>query len=169
MRQDASHPSPPRTARWRSLLSAVAVAAALGASVALAGIAQHQVRPAQKAGVHPASAPTVSLTSLSVPVSVTVGVAPATVLNPATRGEAIGLVIGRLNRQLAVRHLQERRVGLVQVFASGSIAGIPRSQRAARFVLNGLRLRDLMFANAVGQGFWTGGCDCFAFQIYFLT
>jgi hypothetical protein len=168
MPRDANHQSSQRTAKMRHLLTAVAVAVALGASVTLADISQHQAGPTRKAGVHSASAATAELTSLSVPVSFTVGVSPAAVLSPSTRSRAISLVIGRLNQQLAARHLQGRKVGLVQVFASGSISRIQRSQSAAHFVLDSLRRHDLIFAKAVGQGFWTGSGNYFLFQIYFL-
>src|SRR5262249_48838707 len=82
-----------RTATWRNVLTAVAVAAAFGASVILADISQHQSSPARQAGAHPASATAVSLTSFGFPVSFTVAVSPVTVLNPVTRAREISRVI----------------------------------------------------------------------------
>jgi hypothetical protein len=167
--QDANDQPPQRAARMRHLLAAVAVAAALCASVALADISQHQPSPGREDGSHQGAATVVSLTSFSVPVSLTVSVPPVTVLNRVTRSQAISRVIGRLNQLLAARHLNRRKVGLVQVFASGPIAEIPRSQRAAHYVLDGLLRRDLTFARAAGQSYWTGSGNSFVFHVYFLS
>src|SRR5436305_2049924 len=86
----------------------------------------------------------------------------------ATGSRAIGHIIGGLDQQLAARHLLGRRVGLVQVFASGAITGIARSEGAARLVLESLQQRSRIFAAAGGQSFWTGTGGYFTFQIYFL-
>ena len=169
MLQDANDKSSQRLARRRHLLAAVAVAAALCVSVTLADVSQHQPRSGAEGGSHRAAATVVSLTSFSVPVSVTVAVSPVTVLNKATRSQALSRVIGRLNQLLGARHLHRRKVGLVQVFASGPIAEIPRSQRAAHYVLASLQHRDLIFAQAVGQSYWTGSGNYFVFHIYFVS
>ena len=169
MLQDANHRSSQRTATWRNVLTAVAVAAAFGASVILADISQHQSSPARQAGAHPASATAVSLTSFGFPVSFTVAVSPVTVLNPLTRSREISRVIDRLNQQLAARHMRGQKVGLVQVYASGSISDIPRSASAARFVLDSLQRRDPKFAKATRQNYWMGSGNCFVFHIYFLS
>jgi len=169
MLQDANHQPSRRTAKWKNALTAVAVAAAFGVSVTLADISQHQSSPAREDGAHPASATTVSLTSFGVPVSFTVGVSPVTVLNPVTRSREISRVIEALNQQLAARHLRGQKVGLVQIYASGSISDIPRSASAAHFVLDSLQHHDPMFAKAAGQNYWMGSGNCFVFHVYFLS
>ena len=163
-------PRPPRwAARWRRLLAAAAVVAALGLSITLTNISQHQARPAQKAGLSLAPATAVDQMALSFPVSFTVDVSPAAVMGAATRQLAISRVIRRIDQQLAARRLWGRRAGLVQVFASGAITEIGPANRAAHLVLATLLRRDPIFAKAAGQSFWTGTGDYFLFQIYFLT
>ena len=56
----------------------------------------------------------------------------------------------------------------MQIFASGAITGIARSEGAARLVLESLQQRSRIFAAAGGQSFWTGTGGYFTFQIYFL-
>ncbi len=158
-----------RTARWRSLLTTVAVAAALGLSMILTNISQHQAPPAQNAGVHSASAVILNQAALGFPVSITIGVSPVAILDPTTRSRAVNRIIRRLNQELAARHLQGRRVGLVEVFAPGPITRIGGSEHAAHVVLDRIRRRDPMFSKAAGQSFWTGYGDSFVFQIYFFT
>ena len=163
-------PRPPRwAARWRRLLTATAVVAALGLSVTLTNVSQRQARPAQKAGLSPAPAAAVDQMALSFPVSFTVDVSPAAVMDAATRQLAISRVIRRIDQQLAARRLWGRRAGLVQVFASGAITEIGPANKAAHLVLGALLRRDPIFAKAAGQSFWTGTGDYFLFQIYFLT
>jgi len=163
-------PRPPRwAARWRRLLAAAAVVAALGLSITLTNISQHQARPAQKAGLSLAPATAVDQMALSFPVSFTVDVSPAAVMGAATRQLAISRIIRRIDQQLAARRLWGRRVGLVQIFASGAITEIEPANRAAHLVLATLLRRDPIFAKAAGQSFWTGTGDYFLFQIYFLT
>lgn len=169
MLQHANHRPSQRSAKWRNALTAVAVAAALGASVTLADVSQHQSSPAREAAAHPASAAAVSLTSFSVPVSFEVGVSPVAVLNPVTRSREISRVIEALKQQLAARHLRGQKVGLVQIYASGPISDIPRSASAAHLVLDGLQRHDPMFAKAVGQNYWMGSGNCFVFHVYFLS
>jgi len=143
--------------------------AALGLTVTLTNVSQHQARPAQKAGLSPAPAAAVDQMALSFPVSFTVRVSRAAVMDAGTRPRAISRVISRLDQQLAARRLRGRQVGLVQVFASGAITEIGPANRAAQLVLGALLRRDPMFAKAAGQSFWTGTGDFFLFQIYFLT
>ena len=163
-------PRPPRrAARWRRLLTATAVVAALGLSVTLTNVSQRQARPAQKAGLSLAPATAVDQMALSFPVSFTVDVSPAAVMDAATRQLAISRVIRRIDQQLAARRLWGRRAGLVQVFASGAITEIGPANKAAHLVLGALLRRDPIFAKAAGQSFWTGTGDYFLFQIYFLT
>ena len=163
-------PRPPRwAARWRRLLAAAAVVAALGLSITLTNVSQRQARPAQKAGLSPAPAAAVDQMALSFPVSFTVDVSPAAVMDAATRQLAISRVIRRIDQQLAARRLWGRRAGLVQVFASGAITEIGPANKAAHLVLGALLRRDPIFAKAAGQSFWTGTGDYFLFQIYFLT
>jgi Caspase domain len=160
---------PRRVPRWRRPLTAAAVVAALGLSITLTNVSQHQARPAQKAGTSPASAAAVDQVALSLPVSFTVRVSPAAVMDATTRSLAIGLVIRRLDQQLAARRLRGKQVGLMQVFASGAITEIGPANKAAHLVLDALRQHDPVFAKAAGQSFWTGTGDYFSFQIYFLT
>ena len=166
-RPDDGH-RPPQAARGRRRLTALAAVAVLGASMLLAAVAQRQAGYAQQAD--PRSAPAIgfSQASLSEPVSFTVDVSPAAVLNPATRSQAIGHIISSLTHQLTARHLQGKKVGLVQVFAAGAITGIARSEGAARLVLENIQERTRVFAAAGGQSFWTGTGGFFTFQIYFL-
>lgn len=166
---DAGRRPPRRAARWRRLLAAAAVLAALGLSITLTNISQHQARPAHKAGVSPVPAAAVDQMALSFPVSFTVRVSPAAVMDAVTRPLAISRVIRRLDAQLAARRLRGRRVGLVQLFASGAIAEIGPANRAAHLVLGALLRRDPVFAKAASQSFWTGTGDYFWFQIYFFT
>jgi Caspase domain len=166
---DAADQPPRRAARWRRLLTAAAVVAALGLSITLTSISQHQARPAQRAGTSPAAAAAVDQMALSFPISFTVRVSPAAVMDAATRPLAISLVIRRLDQQLAARRLRGKQVGLVQVFASGAITEIGPANSAAHLVLDALRRHDPVFAKAAGQSFWTGTGDYFSFQIYFLT
>jgi len=154
------------TAR-RQLLAAVAVAVALGASVTLADLSQQQADPGPRAGSNQAAASAFDPISLSFPVTFTVDVQPAAVLNPATRAQAIGRIVSGLNHQLAARHLRGRKVGLVQVFAAGPITEIAGSESAARLVLDGIRRSSRRFATAAGQGFWTGTGGYFTVQVYF--
>jgi hypothetical protein len=165
-RPDAGHHAPP-AARGRRL-TALAAAAVLGMSMLLAAVTQRQAGHAPRADPRPASAISFGQASLSEPASFTVDVTPAAVLDPATRSRAIGQIISGLKQQLAARHLLGRRVGLVQVFASGAITGIARSEGAARLVLENLQQRSRQFAAAGGQSFWTGTGGYFTFQIYFL-
>ena len=163
-------PRPPRrAARWRRLLAAAAVVAALGLSITLTNVSQHQARPAQKAGLSLAPATAVDQMALSFPVSFTVDVSPAAVMDAATRKLAISRIIRRIDQQLAARRLWGRRAGLVQVFASGAITEIGPANKAAHLILGALLRRDPIFAKAAGQSFWTGTGDYFLFQIYFLT
>jgi len=90
-------------------------------------------------------------------------------MGAATRQLAISRIIRRIDQQLAARRLWGRRVGLVQIFASGAITEIEPANRAAHLVLATLLRRDPIFAKAAGQSFWTGTGDYFLFQIYFLT
>jgi hypothetical protein len=166
-RPDAGHQAP-QAARGRRRLTALAAAAVLGLSMLLAAVTQRQAGHAPQADPRPAPAISFGQASLSEPVSLTVDVTPAAVLDPATRSRAIGHVISGLDQQLAARRLLGRRVGLVQVFASGAITGIARSEGAARLVLEGLQQRSHIFAAAGGQSFWTGTGGYFTFQIYFL-
>jgi hypothetical protein len=165
---DAGQP-PRRAPRRRRLLTTAAVVAALGLSITLTNVSQHQARPARKAGSSPASATAAGQMALSFPVSFTVRVSPAAVMAAATRPLAISRIMRRLDQQLAVRQLRGLPVGLVQVFASGAITEIGPANRAARLVLESLLRRDPIFAKAAGQSFWTGTGDYFFFQIYFLT
>jgi hypothetical protein len=159
---------PPQAARGRRRLTALVAAAVLGTSLLLAAVTQRQAGPAPQADPRPASAISFGQASLSEPASFTVDVTPAAVLDPATRSQAIGHIISSLTQQLAAHHLAGRRVGLVQVFASGAITGIARSEGAARLVLESLQRRSRIFAAAGGQSFWTGTGGYFTFQIYFL-
>jgi Caspase domain len=166
-RPDVGH-QPPQAARGRRRLTALAAAAVLGASMFLAAVAQRQAGQAPQADPRPASAISFGQVVLSEPVSFTVDVTPAAVLDPATRSQAIDHVISSLTQQLMARHLLGRKVGLVQVFASGAITGIARSEGAARLVLESLQQRSRIFTAAGGQSFWTGTGGYFTFQIYFL-
>lgn len=159
---------PPQAARGRRRLTALVAAAVLGTTLLLAAVTQRQAGHAPQADPRPASAISFGQASLSEPASFTVDVTPAAVLEPATRSQAIGHIISSLTQQMAARHLAGRRVGLVQVFASGAITGIARSEGAARLVLESLQQRSRIFAAAGGQGFWTGTGGYFTFQIYFL-
>jgi len=141
--------------------------AVLGACMLLAAVTQRQAGDAQQADPRTAPAIGFSQPSLSEPTSFTVDVSPAAVLDPATRSRAIGHIISSLTQQLAARHLQARKVGLVQVFAAGAITGIARSEGAARLVLENIQQRSRIFAAAGGQTFWTGTGGDFTFQIYF--
>jgi Caspase domain len=164
-RPDAGHQ--PQAARERRRLTALVAAAVLGISMLLAAVTQRQAGHAPQADPRPASAISFGQVALSEPASFTVDVTPAAVLDPATRSQAIGHIISSLDQQLTARHLLGRRVGLVQVFASGAITGIARSEGAARLVLESLMGRRI-FAAAGGQSFWTGTGGYFTFQIYFL-
>jgi len=167
VRPDVGH-QPPQAARARRRLTAVTAAAVLGVSMTLAALAQRQAGPAPKAD--PQTAPAISFgpASLSEPISFSVDISPAAVLDPATRSRAIGHIISSIDQQLTARRLQGQKVGLVQVFAAGAITGIARSEGAARLVLEGIQQRSLVFAAAAGQSFWTGTGGYFTFQIYFL-
>jgi Caspase domain len=164
---EAGH-QPPQAARGRRRLTALAAAAVLGTSMLLAAVTQRQAGHAPQADPRPASAISFGQASLSEPVSFTVDVTPAAVLDPATRSQAISRIISSLDRQLTARRLLDRRVGLVQIFASGAITGIARSEGAARLVLESIQQRSRIFAAAGGQSFWTGTGGYFTFQIYFL-
>jgi hypothetical protein len=159
---------PPQAARGRRRLTALAAAAVLGVCMILAAVTQRQAGYTQQAD--PVAAPAISFSqaSLSEPISFTVDISPAAVLDPATRSQAISHIISSIGQQLTARHLQFRKVGLVQVFASGAITGIARSEGAARLVLKNIQQRSWIFAAASGQGFWTGTGGYFTFQIYFL-
>jgi hypothetical protein len=159
---------PPQAARGRRRLTALVAAAVLGTSLLLAAVAQRQAGHAPQADPRPASAISFGQASLSEPASFTVDVIPAAVLDPATRSRAIGHIISSLTQQMAARHLVGRRVGLVQVFASGAVTGIAQSEGAARLVLESLQQRSRIFAAAGGQSFWTGTGGYFTFQIYFV-
>jgi hypothetical protein len=166
---DAGRQPPRRAARWRRLLAAAAVVAALGLSISLTDISGHQAAPVHKAGISPAPATAVDQMALSFPVSFTVRVSPAAVMGAATRSAAISRVVRRLDQQLAARRLRGMHAGLVQVFASGAITEIGPSNKAAHLVLGALLRRDPVFAKAASQSFWMGTGDYFLFQIYFLT
>ena len=170
--QQDAHPDvahqPPQATRGRRRLTALAAAAVLGTSMLLAAVTQRQAGHAPQADPRPAPAISFGQASLSEPVSFTVDVTPAAVLDPATRSQAIGHIISSLTQQLTARHLLDRRVGLVQIFASGAITGIARSEGAARLVLESLQQHSRIFTAAGGQSFWTGTGGYFTFQIYFL-
>ena len=131
-RPDAGQP-PPQAARGRRGLTALAATAVLGISMLLAGVTQRQAGHAPQADPRPVSAISFGQVSLSEPASFTVDVTPAAVLDPATRTQAIGHIISGLDQQLAARHLLDKKVGLVQVFASGAITGIARSGGRSTF------------------------------------
>ena len=158
----------PQAARGRRRLTALAAVAVLGISMLLAAVTQRQAGHAPQADPRPASAVSFGQVALSEPASFTVDVTPAAVLDPATRPRAIAHIISSLTQQLTARHLLGRKVGLVQVFASGAVTGIARSEGAARLVLESLQQRSRIFAAAGGQSFWTGTGGYFTFQIYFL-
>jgi hypothetical protein len=161
----ARHRPSPRAARWRTLLAAVAVVFALGACVSLAGVTG-PAGSVRVSSINPAFLETVDQIS-SFPASFNVGVSPAAVLSPATRSRAISLIISRLDRQLAGRHLRGRKIGLVQLLTPAAISGIAQSQRAASLVLDSVPRRDPIFASAASQSFWIGSGDYFIFHIYF--
>jgi hypothetical protein len=165
-RPDSDHQ--PQAARGQRRLTALVAAAVLGISMLLAAVSQRQAGHAPPPGPRPASAISFGQAALSEAASFTVDVTPAAVLDPATRHQAIGHIISSLTQQLAAAHLAGRKVGLVQVFASGAITGIARSEGAARLVLESLQERSRIFAAASGQSFWTGTGGYFTFQIYFL-
>jgi hypothetical protein len=167
VRLDVGH-QPPRATRARRRLTALAAAAVLGVCMILAALTQHQAGNTAKADPQMAPAISFSQASLSEPISFTVAISPAAVLDPATRSRAISHIISSVDQQLTARHRQGQKVGLVQVFASGAITGIARSEGAARLVLEGIQQRSLIFAAAAGQSFWTGTGGYFTFQIYFL-
>jgi hypothetical protein len=158
----------PQAARGRRRLTALAAVAVLGISMLLAAVTQRQAGHAPQADPRPASAVSFGQVALSEPASFTVDVTPAAVLDPATRPRAIAHIISSLTQELTARHLLGRKVGLVQVFASGAVTGIARSESAARLVLESLQQRSRIFAAAGGQSFWTGTGGYFTFQIYFL-
>jgi hypothetical protein len=158
----------PQAGRGRRRLTALAAVAVLGISMLLAAVTQRQAGHAPQADPRPASAVSFGQVALSEPASFTVDVTPAAVLDPATRPRAIAHIISSLTQQLTARHLLGRKVGLVQVFASGAVTGIARSEGAARLVLESLQQRSRIFAAAGGQSFWTGTGGYFTFQIYFL-
>jgi hypothetical protein len=158
----------PQAARGRRRLTALVAAAVLGTSMLLAAVTQRQDGHAPQSDPRPASAISFGQVALSEPASFIVDVTPAAVLDPATRSQAIGRIVSSLTQQLTARHLLGRRVGLVQIFASGAITGIARSEGAARLVLESLQQRSRIFAAAGGQSFWTGTGGYFTFQIYFL-
>jgi hypothetical protein len=159
---------PPQAARGRRRLTALAATAVLGVCMILAAVTQRQAGYTQQAD--PVTAPAISFSqaSLSEPISFTVDISPAAVLDAATRSRAISHIISSIDQQLTARHLQFRKVGLVQVFASGAITGIARSEGAARLVLKNIRQHSWIFAAAAGQSFWTGTSGYFTFHIYFL-
>ncbi|HEY1345010.1 MAG TPA: caspase family protein, partial [Streptosporangiaceae bacterium] len=130
---------PPQAARGRRRLTALAATAVLGVCMILAAVTQRQAGYTQQAD--PVTAPAISFSqaSLSEPISFTVDISPAAVLDAATRSRAISHIISSIDQQLTARHLQFRKVGLVQVFASGAITGIARSEGAARLVLKNIR------------------------------
>jgi hypothetical protein len=165
-RPDVAHQ--PQAARGRRRLTALAAVAVLGVSMLLAAVTQRQAGHAAQGDPRPTAAISFGQVALSEPASFTVDVTPAAVLDPATRPQAIRHIIGSLTQQLAAAHLLGRKVGLVQVFASGAITGIARSEGAARLVLESLQQRSRTFAAAGGQSFWTGTSGYFTFQIYFL-
>jgi hypothetical protein len=167
VRPAAGHP-PPQAARGRRRLTALAAVAVLGISMVLASVTQRQAGHTQQADPRPAAAISFGQASLSEPASFTVDVTPAAVLDPATRSRSIDRIVSSLTQQLTARHLLGTRVGLVQVFASGAITGIARSEGAARLVLESLQQRSRIFTAAAGQSFWTGTGGPFTFQIYFL-
>jgi hypothetical protein len=158
----------PQAARGRRRLTALAAVAVLAISMLLAAVTQRQAGHTPQADPRPASAVSFGQVALSEPASFTVDVTPAAVLDPATRPRAIARIISSLTQQLTARHLLGRKVGLVQVFASGAVTGIARSEGAARLVLESLQQRSRIFATAGGQSFWTGTGGYFTFQIYFL-
>jgi hypothetical protein len=166
LRPDVSHQS--QAARGQRRLTALVAVAVLGVSMLLAAVTQRQTGHAPRADPRPASTISFGQVALSEAASFTVDVTPAAVLDPVTRHRAIGHIISSLTQQLTARHLLGRRVGLVQVFASGAITGIARSEGAARLVLESLQQRSRIFAAAGGQSFWTGTGSYFTFQIYFL-
>jgi hypothetical protein len=158
----------PQAARGRRRLTALAAVAVLAISMLLAAVTQRQAGHTPQADPRPASAVSFGQVALSEPASFTVDVTPAAVLDPATRPRAIARIISSLTQQLTARHQLGRKVGLVQVFASGAVTGIARSEGAARLVLESLQQRSRIFATAGGQSFWTGTGGYFTFQIYFL-
>lgn len=111
----------------------------------------------------------VSPQQLSSLYSFMVNVPPAAFQESATRPQAITELISKLNQQLAAGHLQHRKAADVTVFASGPISGINQAISTANYVLHILRERDPIFANATGQGYWSGSGNDFEFQIRFFS
>ena len=134
----------------RARLTALVAAAALGTSLLLAAVTQRQAGHAPQADpqaglghqLRPGTAERASLVHR--------GRHPGG--RPGPRDQITG---NRPHHQQpypadAARHLVGR-VGLVQVFASGAITGIARSEGAARLVLESLQQLSRIFAAAGGQ------------------
>jgi hypothetical protein len=117
----------------------------------------------------PRPTPTVSPVAPQVleskPVRLSIDVAPSDVRG-GQRG--IDALIRGLNDQLEQRRLTSRRAGFVLVFAYGPQSGIAQAQDTAQYVIGLVRKQDSTFADASGEGYWTGrGGDDFEFEIFF--
>jgi hypothetical protein len=104
-----------------------------------------------------------------MPVPITVSVPPTEISNQATRPQAITSLIQGLNEQLAAQHLQGRQAGFVLVFASAPESGIGQAIDTAKSVIEIIRSRDATFAQASGEGLWSGAGNYFHFQIFFFV
>lgn len=121
----------------------------------------------------PSPSPTPTPTATPVldrrPLTVTVNVPPASLADPASRRAAMRQIIAGLDRMLRPRHLLDAKVGVVLVFAAGSEADINNAVAEAKIVVAQLPRQDKQFAQATGNGYWSGTGNGIELTIFFFA
>lgn len=144
-----------------------------------------QPTPAAKAVTKPRPTPTVHKTPAKPhkpatplgleqnPVSITLGVSPSNVDNPATHAQAVTALLSDLHTQLANKHLLGEKAGFVLIFATSVTSAadpIDEAVKVANSVLPVLKTRDAAtFGRTSGEGAWDGAGNFFQLQIFFFT
>jgi hypothetical protein len=104
-----------------------------------------------------------------IPVSFDVNVSPAEFQNQVTERTAESQLLNALNQQLAQLHEQGQEAGFVLVFASGPESGIDQAVATANSVVNIVRVKDPVFSEASGLGYWSGAGNYFKFVVFFFS
>lgn len=101
-----------------------------------------------------------------LPVDFSVEISPADFRNPRLRADALRRLIDSIDQEFQERGLSDRRAGFALVFASGPDAGV--AQQTAGWIYRALRIRQTVFRDSSGLGYWAGqSSDHLEFKIFF--
>lgn len=172
----------PESRRSRASLLAGWLFADLCLVLFLVNLASAPPKPSVKAHpptATPAPSPTPTKAKLAAkprvlqqyPVTITVTNITATDITSQAGGSPLGAqLISELSAKLAAHHLQQRQAGFVLVYASAPEAEIGQALTSASAALGIIKSKDgKVFADAAGEGLWSGSGNGFEFQIFFFA